>query len=113
MRIEGIKKLQNSGVPAECHGALREIPEGYGVGGCPPTPWFLKLFVAIPGRVALELVNDLAVRSQASEGVLAPKGAIVAGLNARIPFGFDVETLPLQIQTAALADPRQSGPFHG
>ena len=67
-------------------------------------PRGLQLFVTLAGRAALELVDCLAVRTQAIESVLAPEGAIVAVLDGRIPLGFDVHALPAQFFAAATAD---------
>src|SRR5262249_51586291 len=75
-------------------------------------PPALQGFVAGPGRIAFEIVAGFAVRPQAVKRMLAPEGAVIAGLNGGIPFGLNVQPLPLQIGAAIHADPGVAGPLH-
>jgi hypothetical protein len=72
----------------------------------------LEGLVTSPRRIALEIVADLAVRTDGFKGVLAPKGAIVGMLNGGIPFRFDEHSLPAQHRATVHADLREAGAFH-
>src|SRR5579885_3056891 len=72
----------------------------------------LEGLVTSPRRIALEIVADLAVRTDGFKGVLAPKGAIVGMLNGGIPFRFDEHSLPAQHRATVHADLRKAGAFH-
>ena len=73
----------------------------------------LQLLVTSPGGVALELVDDSAVRTYGFEGVLAPEGAVVGVLNGGVPFGFDEHALPAQHAASVHADFGEAWSFHG
>src|SRR5271157_5983751 len=66
-----------------------------------------QLFVAFARRTALEFVHQLAVRTDALIGMLAPQRGIVAGIVFRVAIGLDVQSLPAQVGAAIDAD------FHG
>ena len=72
----------------------------------------LQLFIAGSGRVALVIVRELSVRTEAIVRVLAPEDSVIAVLDRGIPLGIDEHALPAQHVAAVLSDYSQSRPFH-
>src|SRR2546426_595850 len=64
----------------------------------------LQSLVTAPGRIALVIVHEFAIWTQAVIRVLAPEGAIIAMGNRGVPRGFDEHPLPAQLGAAFLAD---------
>ena len=61
--------------------------------------------------MTLIIIGELAIRTQAIAGMLAPERTIVAVRDGRVPHGFDVQTFPAEITATILTDTRRSGAF--
>jgi hypothetical protein len=71
----------------------------------------LERFITTPRRVALVIVDELAIRAEALLRFVTPEKTVARVRNGLVPFRIDVQAFPAKVVAAVVVDPSQRGSF--